>query len=380
MHCSTTNGVINTDNIINNLNLKKSKFERPIPKSLIKIKPKTSFAILNAYTKSRIELGKSKSKNISQDHNIIKNILQLIEFTDLKELSRESAECIRNSLKYYPKNSKKYPELKNLKGFELIEKNDKSLKPRDCISSTTIKGYIHKFSTFLSWAKNHHYIEENVFYKLPTLESKIIKKRFPFSDEQLNNIFNMPSYTAHKYLHPYYYWVPLLLRYSGARLNEICQLREDDIKLLDGIQCIMIRENFDDQSVKNISSIRFIPIHHELIKNGFLSFVSTKKNKRLFPELPSVKGYYSNNASKWFSRCRAKLGLGKGFDAHSFRHTFINELKQKYVSKEIIECIVGHEHKSESFDIYSEQYNAKILAPIINLISCSHTVSIKKYH
>ncbi|TOM07008.1 hypothetical protein CGH84_24390, partial [Vibrio parahaemolyticus] len=80
---------------------------------------------------------------------------------------------------------------------------------------------------------------------------------------------------------------------------------------------------FQGQSVKNSSSIRLIPIHNELIAKGFLAFVNSKSKGRLFPELPLIKGYYSHNASKWFQRRRDTLGLGKGLDAHSFRHTFI---------------------------------------------------------
>lgn len=69
-----------------------------------------------------------------------------------------------------------------------------------------------------------------------------------------------------------------------------------------------------------------------------------------------------------------KLKLG-----HSFRHTFINELKQKHVSKEIVECNVGHLHQSESFDTYSHHYSPAILAPIVNMIDTSHTASVLPY-
>ncbi len=209
----------------------------------------------------------------------------------------------------------------------------------------------------------------------------------------------MKDYHNHSYLHPYYYWIPLITRYSGSRLNEACQLYAEDIKEIDGIYCFHFDKKFEGQRIKNKSSIRVVPIHEELIKKGFLAFVKSKKSGRLFPELPLVKGYYSNNASKWFSRRRKNLGLGKGFDAHSFRHSFINELKQKLVSKELVEKSVGHgrakminnlpdelvdsitgvEHDSESFDIYSEQYSPSILAPIINMIDSSHTAHILPY-
>lgn len=190
----------------------------------------------------------------------------------------------------------------------------------------------------------------------------------------------MTDYKSHRYLHSYYYWVPLLLRYTGARLNEICQLIFDDVTQVDGVYCLKIRENFEGQSVKNSSSIRLVPIHDGLIAKGFLAFVNSKSKGRLFPELPLIKEYYSHNASKWFQRRRNSLGLGKGLDAHSFRHTFINELKQLGVSKEIIECIVGHKHNSESFDTYSEQYHPRILAPVVNMVDTSHTEHIRPYN
>ena len=34
---------------------------------------------------------------------------------------------------------------------------------------------------------------------------------------------------------PAYYWVPLLGQYTGARLNELCQLYVNDIKEIDKI-------------------------------------------------------------------------------------------------------------------------------------------------
>ena len=35
--------------------------------------------------------------------------------------------------------------------------------------------------------------------------------------------------------------MPLVALYSGARLNEICQLATDDVQTMDGVQVIVIR-------------------------------------------------------------------------------------------------------------------------------------------
>ncbi|HFQ4945110.1 TPA: site-specific integrase [Vibrio vulnificus] len=352
----------------------------PVKRSHKTLEPLTGVELLDAYTDSRIKLGKSKLKNIQQDHELLTRVLHLIGFDDLNELDRSGAENIRDALIHYPTNAKKHSEFVGLTGFDVIFKNFALPTPKPCISLTTVKGIIEKFSTFLNWSKAHGYVKENVFYRLPKKSEKGGKKRQCFSDQHLAAIFKMKDYKSHSYLHPYYYWVPLLGRYTGARLNEICQLTVNDILQVDGVPCMKIWDNGECQSVKNLSSIRLIPIHNELIAKGFLAFVNSKRKGRLFPELPLIKGYYSQNASKWFQRRRNSLGLGRGLDAHSFRHTFINELKQLGVSKEIIECIVGHKHNSESFDTYSEQYHPSILAPVVNMIDTGHTAHIRPYN
>jgi integrase len=351
----------------------------PVQRSHKTLEPLTGVELLNVYTNSRIKLGKSKLKNILQDHELLTRVLHLIGFDDLNELDRSGAENVRDALSHYPKNAKKHSEFKGLTGYDVIFKNAALPEPVPYISLKTVKGMIEKFSTFLNWCKAHGYVKENVFYRLPKKSEKGGKKRLCFSDQHLTAIFKMADYKSHSYLHAYYYWIPLLLRYTGARLNEICQLIFEDVSRVDGVYCLKIRDNFEGQSVKNSSSIRLVPIHNELIEKGFLEFVDSKSEDRLFPELPLINGYYSSNASKWFQRRRSSLGLGKGLDAHSFRHTFINELKQLGVSKEIVECIVGHKHNSESFDTYSNQYNPNILAPIINMIDASHTSHIQPY-
>ncbi|EMN7268913.1 site-specific integrase [Vibrio parahaemolyticus] len=367
-------------NFRDNVNLEAIlSLKMPVQRSHKTLEPLTGVELLDAYTDSRIKLGKSKLKNIQQDHELLTRVLHLIGFDDLNELDRSGAENVRDALSHYPTNAKKHSEFTGLTGYDVIFKNAALPKPKPCLSLTTVKGIIEKFSTFLNWSKAHGYVKDNVFYRLPKKSEKGGKKRLCFSDQHLAAIFKMKDYKSHSYLHPYYYWVPLLGRYTGARLNEICQLTIDDILQVDGVQCLKIWDNVEGQSVKNSSSIRLIPIHNELIAKGFLSFVDSKNKGRLFPELPLVDGYYSTNASKWFSRRRDSLGLGKGLDAHSFRHTFINELKQLGVSKEIIECIVGHKHNSESFDTYSEQYRPSILAPVVNMIDTSHTAHIRPY-
>jgi integrase len=74
------------------------------------------------------------------------------------------------------------------------------------------------------------------------------------------------------------------------RLNECVQLRTDDVAVLDGVDVILIRADEEgDKRMKTDASERFVPIHSELKKIGFLTYVRHKKlagNLRLFPDLP----------------------------------------------------------------------------------------------
>lgn len=402
---STANQIINTYNLITNSGSTPLSFERPTPKSHKIVKAKTCFEILAEYEKYNIErcVKPSQLKNVRQTIQILTRLLHFMGFLDLSELDREGAEQIANAYRYRPKNPDKHPELKGLQGFELIFKN-KSLKhPIQHIALTTALGHLEKMSTFLNWAKTRRYVTDNVFYKLTLKKSNKDKAKsvFPFSGKQLSAIFSMSDYTRHKYLHSYYYWLPILMRYTGARMNELCQLRIVDIILIKGIYCIWIHEGSDDQTVKS-GKMRLIPLHDEILAKGFIEFVNTRPGVRLFPELRMVNGYYSNNASKWFARRREKLGsdFDSSVNGHSFRRSFINELKQNLVAKNLVENIAGHvhqesdlkeltddivrcftgeKHNSESFDTYAQQYCPSILAPLINVIDSSHTAHILPY-
>ncbi len=65
--------------------------------------------------------------------------------------------------------------------------------------------------------------------------------RLPFSTEQLRAIFNAPPYDDADAPRGARFYVPLVALYSGARLNEICQLATDNVQTMDGVQVIVIR-------------------------------------------------------------------------------------------------------------------------------------------
>ena len=93
----------------------------------------------------------------------------------------------------------------------------------------------------------------------------------------------------------------MIALFTGARINEICQLHTDDIQEKNGISFISINEE-DEKHVKTKAGIRQVPIHNELIKIGFLDYMAgirAKGETLLFPEVMEslVKGKRAKDAS-----------------------------------------------------------------------------------
>ena len=98
--------------------------------------------------------------------------------------------------------------------------------------------------------------------------------------------------------------MPLLGLYTGARLNELCQLYVNDIRQIDKIWCIDINRNTNDKKLKNASSERIIPIHPKLIELRFLEFVKEQKSnqsQRLFSHLKLGSDGYIKYVSRFFN-------------------------------------------------------------------------------
>ncbi|MBW2636250.1 MAG: tyrosine-type recombinase/integrase [Deltaproteobacteria bacterium] len=152
--------------------------------------------------------------------------------------------------------------------------------------------------------------------------------------------------------------VMVLGLYTGARLNEICSLRNEDVsKNGDGIYFISIEES------KTKAGIRKIAVAHPLpcsVLNGRLQ-KGGKPEKQLFPEF-KPGGYdekLSWHVSKAFSRYRNKMGLSKATDFHSFRRTSITLMENLGMDQVKIARYVGHELQTIAFIAYSGGSNEK---------------------
>jgi integrase len=175
----------------------------------------------------------------------------------------------------------------------------------------------------------------------------------PYNLEELKIIFNSPIYTKSerpkRFQGESAYWIPLLALYSGARLNELGQIFTEDVGIEDDINYYMIKPDASTgRSVKD-SKRRRVPIHPDLIKMGFLDYVSKIKSEghlQLFSELKVTRtdGKLADKwGSWWCNYVREDLSITRiPQPMHGFRHTFIAHCRRCKVDSEHRRIIEGH--------------------------------------
>jgi integrase len=89
----------------------------------------------------------------------------------------------------------------------------------------------------LQWAADNRRIASNPAERITIdVRQKPGEGRRSFSDEEAALILR----AALKERNAVRRWVPWLCAYSGARLSEVCQLRREDVLLLEGIWCLKV--------------------------------------------------------------------------------------------------------------------------------------------
>jgi integrase len=147
-------------------------------------------------------------------------------------------------------------------------------------------------------------------------------------------------------------WVPWLLAYTGARPQEITQLRGKDVQEVDGVWAINITP--EAGTVKNAKARR-APLHAHLIEQGFLEFAKTHGNDPLFyrarrsqPSNPDPIREAKSPAAQVRQRLAAwvrEIGVDDEdlSPLHAWRHTFKHiGSRDDIISERLLDYICGH--------------------------------------
>jgi integrase len=303
---------------------------------------------------------------------------ELLNDCPAHSIDRKKAVELRDLLLALPSNVRKKADFKGLSLKAAIEKNKQLEVPHKTLNANTVKDYFEKVSSLYIWAMRHKYLTHNPFEGIKTQhkaeQKKANEERHPFNDEHLTRLFSTSIFTDNEMRHSFYYWLPIIALYTGARQNEIAQLFKGNIVKIGEIWCFNFKKIHPTQNFKNDASERITPIHHKLIELGFIEFVDTCEERIFETGLPYHKKLgYGKEASRWFNeKYKKKLGIETncGLAFHSFRHSVLDFYKQSTTAEErFAQGIVGHQHDSISFDRYGDDFRPQVLKPYVDMLN-----------
>jgi integrase len=264
----------------------------------------------------------------------------------------------------------------------VVEFKDKLLESGQTAVNTNKQ--LTLLSTLLNFAVANSIIDQNPSKGIKVEVRKNAKEaRLPFDLSALSALFSSPIYALGERpkggAGEAGYWLPLLALFTGARIEELCQLHPDDVyaetyRELDGSErlawVLRITDEGPGQALKNPGSRRRIPIHAELIRLGFVEYARKAKGRdRIFDKLvKDVVGDESGNWSKWFGGyLREKAGVtDKRMVFHSFRHTFKHEARAMEIPEDVSDAITGHAGGKVSRNYGGTDYPLRPLVEAMN--------------
>ncbi|MGR5435241.1 DUF6538 domain-containing protein [Vibrio owensii] len=294
-------------------------------------------------------------------------LLKILKDKDINSYTRDDALSLKRVIVKLPPNINTTAKYKGKSIDEIIAYNDKP------IGVHTINDTFKVISGFFDWLVLNEKAVKNPFTKLQvkkTVQASEERKAFTHSD--LSKIFKVKAIDKTS-KDAWHYWLPYLGLYTGARINELCQLYTDNVKKVDGIWCLDINADKPDQKLKSKSSWRVIPLHKKIIELGFIEYVQGLPKGLVFPTLKYLPSDgYGKYPSKWFSIQRDKALTKEERDKktfHSFRHTVANEFKQMGIEYSPASYILGHANESMTYGRYGKDYSPSILKPIVDSLS-----------
>jgi integrase len=300
-------------------------------------------------------------KTIASFKSTVERFVELVGDLHINDIDRDAVGRFRASLARMPA---KGEGTRGLSAPALIAKADAEDLTR--LSEPTIRNQLRALSAVLSHAVRLDWLSENPVIaggagraaaKAATRKTATARKRKEYTRSELQAIFSSPAFASKKWKPPRanfgeaWYWLPVLLFYTGARREELAQLKAADVRRSeDGIWHINILavadEEDGDRGVKTESSRRLIPLHPDVMERGFLVYVNSLDNSgQLFPELKAnPAGYYGANFGKhWTNYLRSTVRLESPVSPmHGFRHTFKTLCRDVGITEEVHDALTGH--------------------------------------
>jgi integrase len=319
--------------------------------------------IIDLYAQEQVTARRWSEKSRDEILKSLAFLQEVIGDLPAKTIDHKAMREFKQTLLRLPANRNKIAIYRDKTIKELLE-----MEIDQTLSVATVNKTLDRVSTLFNWAVRNGFMDRNPASAMQLPEDKRADEyRETFTAEDLTKIFHSRLYLQGTPEKSYHFWLPILGLFTGARIEELCQLHLDDIHQQEGVWVIDINDK-GEKKLKNKQSRRIVPLHPFLLDGlGFIRHVESLKAKgddRLFPELTRQRDGYSARASKWFGLYkRSVCGITESSKTfHSFRHTFIDNLKQnREVDREVIKQLAGHGGDDITMDRYGKRADPNAL-------------------
>ncbi|MCB4863112.1 site-specific integrase [Sphingobium sp. PNB] len=269
-----------------------------------------------------------KPSTASEWRSIMKKLIAFIGHDDASRLTVEQLDSWRDML---------------------LTENTKRGTIRD--PGTVKDKYLAAVRATLNWAVEKRRLSENVSTKITVrVPKKALLRTRDFNPDEVKAILSAtlsgPWSGIDELKALARRWIPWICAYTGARVNEISQIRYDDIFKLDDVWVLRITP--EAGTVKS-NSTRVIPIHGHLIEQGIIDALKTG-NKEIFydPTRRRTGGSnvrYSKKVGEslrdWI---RSEIGIidPNVQPNHGWRHTFKTLALEVGIPERVADFIQGH--------------------------------------
>lgn len=236
------------------------------------------------------------------------------------------------------------------------------------MSHTTVGNILTAIKSVFGAAHKAHKIATNPTAGITYRPKKSQKgKTLPYTPEQVKTIL-----TGGRNQPPHIRYPSLIGAFSGARIGEIADATTHDVYQVGSMWVIDIRTDFreEGQHLKTETSIRKVPLHPQIIEEGFIAYARSLPPGPLFPAFAlGQDNRRADAASREISEWVRDLGIKNPSKTvrykpnHSFRHYCKTEWRNAKVEEELHDAITGHGSGSNSRD-YGE-YQLRLMLEAI---------------
>ncbi|WP_273688883.1 tyrosine-type recombinase/integrase [Ketogulonicigenium vulgare] len=277
------------------------------------------------------------------------------------------------------------PVIRNLRKFlghndaRLIAKKDllawrDNLIAVEKLSAKTVSDiYVSTVRSLFLWAYENEHLPENVAATVKQAKPRKVQSRERgYTDAEAVEVLRLsrnhqPKPNQFGYIRETAHmtaakrWAPMLCAFTGARISEVTQLRKEDMREENGRWIIRITP--DAGSVKS-GGYRDVPLHRQIIEQGFIKFVLGANAGPLFHGADKPVNYaraassVSDEISKWLRKTNvAPEGVQPN---HGWRHRLKTQAMELGLNSRVIDAMQGHTGRTAGENYGDVTLNAKM--------------------